>query len=486
VSNRKKKKQEMVAKKRQIMPGNDQSNATFHGVDVAELVDNIRHCGDANIRLESVIQIRKLLSSEKSPPIEEILRTGALPLFISFLDLNDDPQLQFESAWVLTNIASGTSEQTDFVVQSGAVPAFVRLMCSPKDELREQAAWALGNIAGDSPEKRNIVLQAGALEPLLHCITHTEQIGVIRNCGWTLSNFCRGKPPPPFPAIAPALPILSMLLNRSQDEEILTDVCWALSYLTDGTNDRIQPVIEQEGIVPRVVELLDHENPTVQTPALRVIGNIVTGDEAQTEAVLRCPTALIMLKKLLQHPNKAVRKEACWGISNITAGSPVQIDAVIKGGIIPVILSLMESSSEFEIKKEAAWALSNASTCGNEEQLLFLTNLDVIHYFCSLIDCQDPATISVCLDGLENILKLGNDTSRFGVPNPFTLQIEECEGLDKLHDLSNHQIPHIFHKVGSILDYFDDDDYLDPDEEDGAYGFGTGGVQKYEGEGFQF
>lgn len=52
----------------------------------------------------------------------------------------------------------------------------------------------------------------------------------------------------------PALPALERLVH-SNDEEVLTDACWALSYLSDGTNDKIQAVIEA-GVCPRLVELL--------------------------------------------------------------------------------------------------------------------------------------------------------------------------------------------------------------------------------------
>lgn len=60
----------------------------------------------------------------------------------------------------------------------------------------------------------------------------------------------------------------------------LADAAWAISYITDEDGDRIQAVIDN-GCVPLLVKLLSHMECSIVVPALRSVGNIVTGTDVQ-------------------------------------------------------------------------------------------------------------------------------------------------------------------------------------------------------------
>jgi importin subunit alpha-1 len=476
---RKNKREENLQKRRNIQSFS-QNPTYFVDSTIAERLKELPQLivdissNDISRQIEATSKVRKLLSIEKSPPIQEVIDANLVPKLVEFLKYNDQPQLQFEAAWALTNVASGTSEQTRTVLEANAVPHLVSLLSSAHDDVREQAVWALGNIAGDSPAYRDFVLSHGVMEPLLHNLVESNKLSMLRNATWTLSNLCRGKPQPPWEIVSKALPTLARLIY-STDEEVLTDACWALSYLSDGPNDHIQAVIEA-GVCRRLAELLMHGSYSVQTPALRTIGNMVTGDDLQTQIVLNV-SILPCLLSLLSSPKKGIRKEACWTISNITAGNRSQIQAVIDAGLIPPLLNLLQTA-EFDIRKEAAWAISNATSGGSPDQLRYLIAQGAVPPLCDLLELTDARIVMVALEALDNLLRVGEKDAQRTGNNEVAEQIEECHGLDKIMNLQRHRNTEIYQKAFKILEsYFEteEDQNMTPNAipEQQIFQFGT-------------
>ena len=219
---------------------------------------------DPAMQLQGTVRIQKLLSIDEDgedPTIQPVVDDGrVVPRLVEFLRGDYNPKLQYQAAWALTNIANGTTLQTQIIVERGVVPVLVRILSSRNALVRCQAVWALGNIAGDSVEHRDLVLGANALPPLLELLSKDDcPLEMQRQATRTLSNLCRTKPHPLAASVAPALPTLATLIANSKDDEVVEDACRALSHLSDGPNEQIQVVIE-DGVCLRLVELLTHSS----------------------------------------------------------------------------------------------------------------------------------------------------------------------------------------------------------------------------------
>lgn len=179
----------------------------------------------------------------------------------------------------------------------------------------------------------------------------------------------------------------------------------------------------------------------------------------QTQMVINV-SALPCLLALLSTPKKGIRKEACWAISNITAGNKEQIQHVFDALIIPPLIQLL-ANAEFDIKKEASWAVSNATSGGTPEQIRHLVEQGCIKPMCDLLLCQDNKIITVCLEGLENILRVGEKERELTNRNPFAEEILDCDGVEKIEQLQSHPNNDVYQKAVHILEV-----YFHAEEED--------------------
>ena len=166
-------------------------------------------CNSFEIVAEMTQRIRKIVSVEVNPPIEKIIRSGAVPFLMQLLDTKEiekyfmvkgqqrsnvktSPKksitksqlfrLQINACWAITNIAGGTTDHAQYVVEYGCVPLLIQLLSSEDDELREQAVWAIKNIAGDSVKLRNYVLELGVMKHIVELMQKKcEKLTLQRN-----------------------------------------------------------------------------------------------------------------------------------------------------------------------------------------------------------------------------------------------------------------------------------------------------------------
>ena len=350
-----------------------------------------------------------------------------------------------------------------------AIPSFISLMTSPDKDVCENAMWVVGNIAAgegsgvpgtgtngsnssnlsDIHDKspnvtvKDIVLAAGAMGPLLRCMERFQDSPSLQRIGcWVISTLVENKLPPGNKSNSsnsnncenPRIEDIDLdqLLNtigrvmQTDDDDILSYTCWSLSHLCDGPPSNIAAVVTSAdanspsgGLVPRLVELLHHQNWRVTKPALRTIGNIVCAEYDEdatsalddkplltdfTEVILECD-AVPRLKMLINHCNREIQKEACWTLSNIAAGTVDQIQAVIdSGAILPLVRLVNDETTDQEVRSEACWVVLNATSCGSDSQIGVLVTEGCVSVLGLLL--EETNMVTMALEGLERVLQV--------------------------------------------------------------------------------
>ena len=301
-------------------------------------------------------------------------------------------------------------------------------------------------------------------------IQNPDNNTLLCNTVWALSNFCRGKPQPPLDSVGASIPHLAKLLEVN-NKDALMDALWALSYLSDGNDERIRAVMSGDGITKNVVKLLQHPSASIVTPAVRILGNFVSGDHYETQAVIDAGV-LDHIGTLLTYPKRGIRKETCWLLSNIAAGTEKQIDKLLhrQKDMFEIVRHVQES--EWDVRKEATWVLANIATGGSDEHIHCLVEFGSIEALCGVLEVADTKITLVVLDAIENILRVGKKESR-----DYVGFVDECDGLDRIEGLQEHENNEVYAKVVKIIEtYFgveeNEDENILPSINGGSFAFG--------------
>lgn len=121
----------------------------------------------------------------------------------------------------------------------------------------------------------------------------------------------------------------------------------------------------------------------------------------------------------------------------------------------------------------------------------YLVSQGCIKPLCDLFVCPDPRIVTVCLEGLENILKVGEAEKNMGTGdvNCYAQLVEEAEGLEKIENLQSHDNNEIYEKAVKILETYwleeEDDIVVSGDGPQPDFQFGGNEVQVPSG-GFNF
>jgi len=261
-----------------------------------------------------------------------------------------------------------------------------------------------------------------------------------------------------FEVVEKMAPVLALLILHS-DPNVVCDICWALAYISDGAEERIDLVLKI-GVLDRLVQLASSSDMSLIAPALRCLGNIVTGDDKQTQTVIDRGILKTVLPLALTSNKSGLTREATWLISNICAGTPIQIQAVMDAGLLPHVIRLLETG-DFRTQTEAAWVVYNICSGGTTEQACALFPYGALPNICILLKARDVRTLLLVIDNVGLMLTLA---AKMGQLEQATLIVEECGGLDQIEQLQNHENEEVYQKALQLVEKY----FTESDEENGV------------------
>lgn len=392
-------------------------------------VDNARSA-DPTMQLEGTRHIRYVTCIGIDAPFDEVLATGVAPLMVEFLSRHDTPKLQFEAAWVLSNICSGTMTHTMTVLNHGALEPLVNLLTSPDEDVSDQVVWALGNIAVDSLETRDMVLAQGGLPLILRLLDQHSRAGKVpqtRHAVWALSNLCRRKPGPPFEQVCPAIDVLCQLLEF-KDDDVVVDALWGLSHIVGGSSEGAHAVVTS-GSMPIVLRHLCHGPPRMQSPALVLVGQFARGGAGHLVQVVDAGV-LPLLIELLAGKTPILRSEACGLLASIATGGPSMVQLLLDVGAVSAVVTALCGPRGLTTPpsiRRATTVLANALLSGTPDHTQVLRDLgafDALH-----TTLANPVKKkAIVFDALETLLQADELAAR-----RFAWHMSDCGIVELLH-----------------------------------------------------
>ncbi|KAG2226823.1 hypothetical protein INT45_005788 [Circinella minor] len=370
---------------------------------------------------QSVQMLRKYLTQAHSSNtcVDDILSLGVLPRLRELLVLHDQHDIQFEAAWIVTNIAAGTSKQTEMLVNADFIIGLLECLHSQQTTInvKTQAAWALSNFAGESPQLRQLLIQNDALgavaQVLLDLTTKAkedareygcygdtttifddEMLTDIKALTWTISNMSRGgfytadywsKYLVAFDALSQCI-----LFDHS---DLWIDGGWGLSRILHNMHG-VTPFYENFTFSPRLpsrlADLLYESGRSIIIPILRTLINITSLPDTHCMKLIDKHLVRNLLSYMSPEIETSVRRDTYLVIANLAACNEDFVEKTTTSEW--TITSKRKAATmpeEWKITTDALWIICNFLTACSEEGVITLLNefpelprslLKLLHY----------------------------------------------------------------------------------------------------------
>lgn len=209
------------------------------------------------------------------------------------------------------------------------------------------------------------------------------------------------------------------------------------------------------------------KNPSLAPICLKVIGNLLTGDNGDIDELINYGV-IELLESFLDSPHILQQKESVWALSNIAAGSKNNIERLIPTRALTKVIEKIKNLTKInlEVLLECVWTIANTVSGCDIELSIKLLEMDILQTFIHILDkVENDIILLVALNGLNSLFKIGEPMKQLicgdgNIKNPIVDRFCYFGGHVQLEKLLNHKIIEVYNKTDEIVrQYFNFEDY---------------------------
>ncbi|KAJ3098333.1 Importin alpha subunit (Karyopherin alpha subunit) (Serine-rich RNA polymerase I suppressor protein) [Phlyctochytrium planicorne] len=328
-----------------------------------------------------------LCLEEISVKRQSVLELNILGRLRDFL-FHPSEEIQYETCWVLTNIAAGQRSDIQAMLDAFLVKPLISLVQFSVPRVQAQAAWVLGNIAGEGLEFCQLLLKEGVMDSLLYLApstkeTHQSEDSSRRQVAcWLISNICRWGIED-WQEVQKCFDLLEDTLLFTESDDVRAECFWALSRIFQNQHECTVRFLNAN-VCFHLLEASKIAKPHLQTPALSAISNI-SATPRYIDELIRFGLLHIIHFILRFRDNFSTQSalQVLNILANITSGNAAQKSHVVDLGMFEELCSIL-SGAEQALKQEAILVFRNAVDCDampDHFRLNILLHLHTMHFY---------------------------------------------------------------------------------------------------------
>lgn len=209
-----------------------------------------------------------------------VIDSGVVPKLIPLLS-HKEVKVQTAALRAVGNIVTGTDEQTQVVLNCGALSHFPNLLVHAKEKICKEAVWFLSNITAGNQSQVQAVIDAGLLPKIIHNLTKGE-FQTQKEAAWAISNLTIGGTREQVArliqegVIGPFCDLLSC--KDAQVIQVVLDGINNMLKMAGQQCDQLANMIEECSGLDKIENLQNHDNVQIYKLAYDIIEQYFSGE----------------------------------------------------------------------------------------------------------------------------------------------------------------------------------------------------------------